>query len=104
MLFVCVVNYTNDVTRFILHQIYMCSHAMQGPVTRFMLMQTTIYHTRFFTMCCQLRQRYIIHVFLELSNNFFVNVTNIQRDINVKIQFKTTSRYKLHVHSSFMST
>ena len=104
MLSVCVVNYTNDVTRFILHQIYMCSHAMQGPVTRFMLMQTTIYHTRFFTMCCQLRQRYIIHAFLELSNNFVVDITNIQRHINVNIQFKMISHYKLHVQSSFMST
>ena len=36
MLSVCVVNYTNDVTRFILHQICMCSHAMQGPFTCFM--------------------------------------------------------------------
>ena len=54
----------------------MCSHVVQGPFTRFMLMQTTIYHTRFFTMCCQLRQRYIIHAFLELSNNFVVDVTN----------------------------
>ena len=54
----------------------MCSHAVQGPFTRFMLMQTTIYQTRFSTMCSQVRQRYIIHAFLELSNNFVVDVTN----------------------------
>jgi len=76
MLSVCAVNYTNDVTCFSLHQICMCSHVVQGPFTRFMLMQTTIYHTHFFTMCSQLRQRYIIHAFLELSNDFIMDVTN----------------------------
>ena len=78
MLSVCVVNYTSDVARFILHQICMCSHVVQGPVTRFMLTHTTIYHTCFFHNVLSTQTTpYVV------SNNFVVDVTNIQRHINV---------------------